>query len=156
MGKRVGFTATGLALLSYAIVNAAFTVPKVIDLMNEDKCFTYDVDDVVYTPSGQVKYSEACKWFLVEIKTSDEKFDLKVIDKNGFDVLKQEFITEIHEIDGTYLSLDEDVLYMESLANYLIDTEKQEYYAPKDIEAIIEMIKINYNWHRNKSLTIAY
>ena len=58
--------------------------------------------------------SVASSWFLVEVKTSDGTHLLKVIDENGNCVIRRDFITEIHKIDDSFVSLDDCVfLYRE-------------------------------------------
>lgn len=81
---------------------------------------------------------------------------LKVIDENGNCFISRDFITEIHKIDDSFVSLDEHVFYIEKFSNYLNGDEDLEYYTPEDIEHIIELISVNYNWHIEKILKIAY
>lgn len=46
--------------------------------------------------------------------------------------------------------------YIEKFSNYLNGDEDLEYYTPEDIEHIIKLISVNYNWHIEKILKIAY
>ncbi len=156
MERKKTYAGVSLAVLSYAIVNALIKIPEIIDLVNEDTCFVYDINDDTYEASGRVKKSVASSWFLVEVKTSDGNHLLKVIDENGNCVISRDFITEIHKIDDSFVSLDDHVFYIEKFSNYLNGDEDLEYYTPEDIEHIIKLISVNYNWHIEKILKIAY
>ncbi|MCI8795028.1 MAG: hypothetical protein HFI73_06660 [Bacilli bacterium] len=48
-----------MAVLSYAIVNALIKIPEIIDLVNEDTCFVYDINEDTCEASGRVKKSVA-------------------------------------------------------------------------------------------------
>lgn len=155
--NKINLTSATPALLAFAIVNAVLTVPKIIDLVNEDTKFDYEVVDSTYVvPSGQVKYSVVSTWFLVEVKGNDGLNRLRIVNEEGIDVLTDEVVTTIHRLEDSYISLDEDVLNLESLSTYLVDDEVKELYSPDDIEKLISLISANYNWHKDKTLKIAY
>ncbi|MCX4248618.1 MAG: hypothetical protein OSJ65_02500 [Bacilli bacterium] len=46
--------------------------------------------------------------------------------------------------------------YLESLSTYLVGDWTKELYSPDDIENLISLIAVNYNWHKEKTLKIAY
>lgn len=155
--NKINLTSATPALLAFAIVNAVLTVPKIIDLVNEDTKFDYEVVDSTYVvPSGQVKYSVVSTWFLVEVKGNDGLNRLRIVNEKGIDVLTEEVVTTIHRLEDTYISLDEDVLNLESLSTYLVGDWTKELYSPDDIENLISLIAANYNWHKEKTLMIAY
>lgn len=152
MNKKNGLTSAGVALLAYAIANALAQTPKLIELVNENKSFNYEIEDEECVVTGAVKYSVAASWFLVEVKDHD----LRVVTEDGIDVLTQESITTIYKVDETFVSLDEHVLNLEPFSKYLVDSEEKDLYTPDDIRDIIALIKNNYSWHSNKTLKIAY
>lgn len=155
--NKINLTSATPALLAFAIVNAVFTVPKIIDLINENKAFDYEVVDSTYVvPSGQVKYSVVSTWFLVEVKGNYGLNKLRIVNEEGIDVLTDEVVTTIHRLEDSYISLDEDVLNLESLSTYLVGDWTKELYSPDDIENLISLIAVNYNWHKEKTLKIAY
>lgn len=158
MNKKVGAASgTTAILLAYAISNAILQTPKLVDLINENKEFDYEVVDSTYVvPSGQVKYSVVSTWLLVEVKGNDGLNKLRIVNEEGIDVLTDEVVTTIHRLEDSYISLDTDVLNLESLSTYLVDDEVKELYSPDDIENLISLISAHYNWHKDKTLKIAY
>lgn len=156
MEKKKAYGAASAAILSYAIMNAIIQVPDIIDLINEDKSFVYELNNDDLEVSGRVKRDVALSWFLVEGKKDNGESQLSVINKDGIDVLTNEFVTEVHKIDDSFVSLDENILSMEKFSSYLMGDEDLEYYTPDDIVRIINLIANNYNWHTEKTLKIAY
>ncbi len=156
MNKKTGLTSAGVALLAYAIANALAQTPKIIDLINENKSFNYEINDEECVVTGAVKYSVVSSWFLVEVEGEDENNNLRVVTEDGIDVLTQESVTTIYEVDGNFVSLDEHVLNLEPMSKYLIDSEKMDLYTPDDIRNILALIQSNYSWHSVKILKIAY
>lgn len=157
MNKKTGAASSAsVVLLAYAISNAIMKTPELIDLINENKSFSYEVVNDECLVTGNVKYSVVSSWFLVEVKGPDGKSELRVVTEDGIDVLTQEMVTTIYEVDGNYISLDEHVLNLEPFSKYLIDSEKKDLYSSDDIRNIISLIKNNYVWHSIKTLKIAY
>lgn len=157
MNKKTGAASSAsVVLLAYAISNAIMKTPELIDLINENKSFSYEVVNDECLVKGNVKYSVVSSWFLVEVKGANGKSELRVVTEDGIDVLTQEMVTTIYEVDGNYISLDEHVLNLEPFSKYLIDSEKKDLYSSDDIRNIISIIKNNYVWHSIKTLKIAY
>lgn len=157
MNKKTGAdSSASVVLLAYAISNAIMKTPELIDLINENKSFSYEVVNDECLVTGNVKYSVVSSWFLVEVKGTNGKSELRVVTEDGIDVLTQEMVTTIYEVDGNYISLDEHVLNLEPFSKYLIDSEKKDLYSSDDIRNIISLIKNNYVWHSIKTLKIAY
>lgn len=157
MNKKTGAASSAsVVLLAYAISNAIMKTPELIDLINENKSFSYEVVNDECLVTGNVKYSVVSSWFLVEVKGANGKSELRVVTEDGIDVLTQEMVTTIYEVDGNYISLDEHVLNLEPFSKYLIDSEKKDLYSSDDIRNIISLIKNNYVWHSIKTLKIAY
>ncbi len=157
MNKKTGAASSAsVVLLAYAISNAIIKTPELIDLINENKSFSYEVVNDECLVTGNVKYSVVSSWFLVEVKGADGKCELRVVTEDGIDVLNQEMVTTIYEVDGNYISLDEHVLNLEPFSKYLIDSEKKDLYSSDDIRNIISLIANNYSWHSIKTLKIAY
>lgn len=156
MNKKTGLTSAGVALLAYAIANALAQTPKLIELVNENKSFNYEINDDECIVTGSVKYSVASSWLLVEVKGEDGCHKLRVITKDGIDVLTQETVTIIYKVDENYVSLDDHVLNLEPFSKYLIDSEEKDLYTPDDIRNIIAMVANSYSWNSIKTLKIAY
>lgn len=146
-------TGVGAALLAYAISNAVVQSLNIVDALNENKKFEYVSVDTTYEATGNVDYETASNWFLVEL-IIDGKNTLRVINKDGIDVLNQDKITDIHKIEDSYVSIDENVLSIEALSNYLVDDFLMDLYSPEGIETLIAILSTNYNWHINKEIKI--
>lgn len=153
MEKKRMATGVGAALLAYAISNAVVQSLNIVDALNENKKFEYVSVDTTYEATGNVDYETASNWFLVEL-IIDGKNTLRVINKDGIDVLNQDKITDIHKIEDSYVSIDENVLSIEALSNYLVDDFLMDLYSPEGIETLIAILSTNYNWHINKEIKI--
>lgn len=141
-------------LLAYGINSLIATT---IDVVRESdyKQFEYEEDNVDYIALGSVDYSTVSKWFIVEVKNGKSN-TLRIINEDGIDVLNKEEVTTIYELDDTFVSLDENILNIESLSDYLTEEDEEKLFTPNDINNLIELISTNYNWHKEKILKIAY
>lgn len=134
-----------------------FDLPDYLDNQYKYVSFSYETDSQGQViVSGQVKHEVASNWFLVELRKEDGTHELVVSDKEGFNVLTGKFISEIHVIDDSLVSFEENVIYLEPLSEYLIDTEHQDFYSSYDLERIIDLISKNYSWHQQKVLRIIF
>lgn len=147
------YGALSASLLAYAIVNAVVQSLNIADALNENKKFEYVSLDTTYEATGNVDYETASKWFLVEYREDDNR-SLRIIDKDGMDVLNHEHVTDIHEVEDIFISLDENVLSIELLSNYLVDDFLMDLYSPEDIKTLIAVLSTNYAWHIDKEIKI--
>lgn len=146
-------TGVSASLLAYAITNAVLQSFILVDDLNENKRFEYVSIDTTYEATGNVDYETASKWLLIEYRKNGAN-SLRIVDKDGMDVLNQEHVANIHKIEDSYISIDENVLSIEALSNYLVDDLLKELYSSEDIESIIAIISANYDWHQDKEIKI--
>lgn len=118
------------SIASVCIVHLLFSdLPRWLDDKYKYTSFSYETDSQgQMIVSGQVKHEVASTWLLVELKNVDGSHELMVVDKKGFNVLTGEFVLEIHAVDDSLVSFEEDVIYFEPFSTYLIDTEHQDFY----------------------------
>lgn len=150
-------TAAKVSIASLCITHVLFfDLPDYFHHKYDYVSFSYETDSQGQTiASGHVKHEVASKWLLVELRNVDGEHELVVINKEGVNVLTGKFVSEIHVIDDSLVSLEEDVIYIENLSPYLIDTERQDFYNSYDLERIIDLISENYTWHKEKVLKIS-
>lgn len=153
MEKKKMATGVSASLLAYAITNAVLQSFILVDDLNENKRFEYVSIDTTYEATGNVDYETASKWLLIEYRKNGAN-SLRIVDKDGMDVLNQEHVANIHKIEDSYISIDENVLSIEALSNYLVDDLLKELYSSEDIESIIAIISANYDWHQDKEIKI--
>lgn len=156
MNKKSGLTSAGVAILAYAVANLITQSANIYDAFTENKSFNYEVDNDELSVTGNVKYSVVSKWFLVEVKENNELNSIRIVNEDGVDVLTDEKVTTIYKLEDSYVSLDDFVLNLESLATYLVGDYEKKLYSAVDVKNLIDLISINYNWHRDKTLKIAY
>ena len=153
MGK---MTRGEFILLSYAISNAILAVPKIVDLVNENTSFEYNVDENGNLEvTGQIKSSILSKCYLVERKDEKGNLRLSIINKDGVDILTDEFVTSVHEVEGCIISVDDDVYSVHKMSEYYGE-EDGRLLSPDDVREILVIIAKDFKWHEYKVLSYTY
>lgn len=153
MGK---MTKGEFILLSYAISNAILAVPKIVDLVNENTSFEYSVDENGNLEvTGQIKSSVLSKCYLVERKDEKGNLGLSIINKDGVDILTDEFVTSVHEVEGCIISVDDDVYSVHKMSEYYGE-EDGRLLSPDDVREILVIIAKDFKWHEYKVLSYTY
>lgn len=153
MGK---LTRGEVILLSYAISNAILVVPKIVDLVNENNSFEYNIDENgTLEVTGQIKSSILSKCYLVERKDEEGHLGLSIINKDGIDILTDEFVTSVHEVEGCVISVDEDIYSVHKMSDYYGE-EDGRLLSPDDVREILTIISKDFSWHEYKVLSYSY
>lgn len=144
------------ALLSMAVSNAILAVPKIVDLVNENTRFEYKIlENGTLEVTGQIKSSILSKCYLVERKDEEGKLGLSIINKDGVDILTDEFVTSVHEVEGCIISVDDDVYSVHKMSEYYGE-EDGVLLSPDDVREILAIIVKDFKWHEYKVLSYTY
>lgn len=128
-----------------------------IDNKNEQKNTSfkyYELDDGTYQANEEVKHSAAIQWVLVERINEDGNKELCIANREGINVLTNEFIGEINFAGDIPFSKEESILSVTNIAPYMEQFGIKELYSAEYFEALIEAISENYEWHKGKVLEI--
>lgn len=153
MGK---LNPTELALLSYAVSNAIILVGNIAHIATTNTNFEYNIDENGNLEvSGQIKSSVLNNCYLVERKDETGKLGLCVINKDGVDILNDEFVTSIHEVEGCLVSVDDNVYSVAKIGKYM-EIEEDKLFSSDDIREMLRVIGENFTWHEYKVLSYTY
>lgn len=146
---RIGCISAGVV----GLINLSATIATEA-LANQS--FNYSVDEegnVCVT--GEIKTSVLNNCFIVEKKDQNGKLGLSIINKDGIDILTNEFVTSIHEVDGCIISVDDDIYSVAKMSDFYVSDEDK-LLSPDDVRNIIMLIGQDFPWHNYKVLSYSY
>ncbi|MCH5166587.1 MAG: hypothetical protein J1F35_01720 [Erysipelotrichales bacterium] len=114
----------------------------------------YKLADGTYQANEEVKHSAAVKWVLVERINQEGNKELCIANRDGINVLTNEFVGEINFAGETPFSQDESILSVVNIEPYIEQFGTKEYYSAQYFEALIDAILESYEWHKEKVLEI--
>lgn len=114
-----------------------------------------ELDDGSLQVYAEVKYDSAKKWFLVERVNELGENELCVTNKKGMNVLTKEFVGELVVTDDLVVSADESILSVSRIEPYLESYYPKDLYAPEDIQKLLDLIALDYEWHAEKVFTVS-
>ena len=127
-----------------------------INGLPEPRCLEYSVDEYGQTEvTGNITLDDFKKCYLVEKKDESGKLSLHIVNKDGVDILTNEFISNIHEVEGCLISVDEDIYSVAKMEDYL-EGEETELFSPDAIRDMLLVISQNFDWHDSKILSYVY
>lgn len=145
-----------ISCLSASLIGVINLGTFIADEALANKSFNYSIDDEGnICVSGEIKSSVLNDCYLVERKDEMGKLGLSIINKDGVDILTNQFITSVHEVEGTLISVDEDVLSVAKLSDYYVSDEDK-LLSSDDIRELIIMIGNDFPWHSYKVLSYSY
>nr|MDE6141433.1 hypothetical protein [Bacilli bacterium] len=104
---------------------------------------------------GEIKSSVLKECYLVERKDEIGKLELSIINKDGIDILTNKFVTNIHDVDGCIISVDENILSVFKMSDYYMSDEDK-LLSVDDIRELIIIIGEDFPWHNYKVLSYTY
>lgn len=144
-----------IALLSIAVSNFILFGGQIFGDVISNNEFKYVIDESGNLEvTGELKSSALKKCFLVERKDEEGNIGLCVINKDGVDILTDEYVTSVHEVEGVLLSLDDNILSVKSMNDYLEGYE-DDLFSPEEIREMILAISQTFEWHEYKILGYA-
>lgn len=114
----------------------------------------YELEDGTYQANEEVKHSAAITWVLVERINGYGNKELCIANRDGINVLTNEFIGEISFAGEIPFSEDASILSVANIEPYLNQFGIKELYSAKYFESLIEAILETYEWHQDKVLEI--
>lgn len=150
MGK---LKSSELALLSIAVSNFILFGGQVLADITSNNEFQYVVDEEGNMEvTGELKLSALKKCYLVEKKDEEGNIGLCIINKDGVDILTDEYVTNVHEVEGVLLSLDDNIFSVKSMKDYL-DGYEDDLFSSEEIREMILAISQTFEWHEYKTLS---
>lgn len=83
------------------------------------------------------------------------KLSLSIINKDGIDILTDEFVTSVHEVEGCIISVDDNIYSVHKMSDYYGE-EEVVLLSPDEIRDIIAIIGQDFPWHSYKVLSYTY
>lgn len=114
----------------------------------------YELEDGTYQANEEVKHSAAITWVLVERINEYGNKELCIVNRDGINVLTNEFLGEINFAGDIPFSEDVSILSVANIEPYINQFGIKELYSAKYFESLIEAISENYEWHKDKVLEI--
>lgn len=145
-----------IGCISAAIVGVINLGTTIADEAMANRNFSYTVDEEGnICVTGEIKTSLLNDCYLVEKKDENGKLGLSIINKDGIDILTNEFVTSIHEVDGCIISVDDDIYSVAKMSDFYVSDEDK-LLSPDDVRNIIMLIGQDFPWHNYKVLSYSY
>lgn len=150
------YDALKIGCISASIVGLINLGITIADEVTANRSFEYIVDEEGnISVSGEIKSSILKECYLVERKDELGKLNLSIINKDGIDILTDEFVTSIHEVDGCIISVDDNIYSIAEMSDYYVSDEDK-LLTPDDVRNLILSISEDFPWHSYKVLSYIY
>lgn len=145
--------ALNVGCISCIIIGSLNLTTTLVDSYQNGRSFDYSVDEYGNVEvSGNLKISILREYFLVEKKDELGNLGLCIINKDGVDILTDEFVTSVHEVEGCLISVDDNILSVVKMSSYLEGYDIDSF-TPDDIRDMLRVIGETFEWHKEKTLS---
>ncbi|MDE5630097.1 MAG: hypothetical protein K2I70_00705 [Bacilli bacterium] len=148
--------ALAISCISFSIICVINLGTLIADDLTANNSFDYSMDEEGnVSVFGEIKSSVLKECYLVERKDEIGKLELSIINKDGIDILTNKFVTNIHDVDGCIISVDENILSVFKMSDYYMSDEDK-LLSVDDIRELIIIIGEDFPWHNYKVLSYSY